>query len=143
MPRKQRTGLVVSDKMDKTVVVTIERTVTHPLYKKVLRRRKRLKAHDETNVCALGDTVLIEECRPLAKDKHWRVVQIIERREVADIQPREIEAPSLDDDETPAAAAAPASEAAPDDDAPPDDATPDDATQESAASARASGEGEA
>ncbi len=139
MPRKQRTGVVVSAKMDKTVVVTIQRTVTHPLYKKVLRRRKRLKAHDEANVCALGDTVLIEECRPLAKDKHWRVVQIIERREVADIQPREIEAPSLDDDESPAAAAtAPASEAVPDGGATPDGATPDDAAQEPA-----SGEGAA
>lgn len=133
MARKQRTGVVVSDKMDKTVVVTIQRIVTHPLYKKVLRRRKRLKAHDETNVCALGDTVLIEECRPLAKDKHWRVVQIIERHEVADIQPREIEAPSLDDDKPVAVVAtAPASEAAADSVATPDAAASDDAAQEPA-----------
>ena len=97
MPRKQRTGIVVSDKMDKTVVVRVERTVAHPLYKKVLRRRKKYQAHDETNVCALGDTVLIEECRPVSKHKHWRVLRVIERHEVADLQPRDISAPALDE----------------------------------------------
>lgn len=96
MPRKQRTGVVVSDKMDKTVVVRVERTVVHPRYKKVLRRRKTYQAHDETNLCARGDTVLIEECRPLAKHKHWRVLRILERREVAELQPREISAPTTD-----------------------------------------------
>ena len=96
MPRKQRTGVVVSDKMDKTVVVRVERTVAHPLYKKVLRRRKKYQAHDETNICALGDTVLIEECRPLSKHKHWRVLRIVERHEVAELQPREISAPALE-----------------------------------------------
>ena len=99
MTRKQRSGVVMSDAMRKTVVVQIERTVTHPLYKKVLRRRKRYQAHDETNACERGDTVLIEECRPLSKHKHWRVVRILERHEVADVQPTEIAAPSLDDEE--------------------------------------------
>lgn len=92
MPKKQRSGVVVSDKMDKTIVVQIERTVSHRLYGKKLRRRKRYKAHDETNVCRLGDQVLIEEARPLSKQKHWRVVRILERHEVADVQPREIDA---------------------------------------------------
>lgn len=92
MPRKQRAGVVVSDKMDKTVVVQVERTVTHPRYGKTLRRRKRYKAHDETNVCRLGDRVLIEEARPLSKQKHWRVREILDRREVAALQPREIDA---------------------------------------------------
>ena len=105
MARKQRTGVVQSDKMEKTVVVMVERTVTHPLYKKVLRRRKQYQAHDETNACALGDKVRIEECRPISKNKHWRVVEILERHEVADIQPRDISAPALD---TPAAVTAPA-----------------------------------
>ena len=93
MARKQRVGVVVSDKMDKTVVVRVERTVTHPHYHKVLTRRKRFKAHDETNVCRLGDTVVIEECRPLSKDKHWRVLEIAGRHAVAEIQPTEIGAP--------------------------------------------------
>lgn len=111
MARKQRTGVVVSDKMDKTVVVRVQRTVTHPLYKKVLRRRKQYQAHDETNVCALGDQVLIEECRPLSKHKQWRVVEILERHEVAEIQPGEIQAPVIEPPapapEAPAAAPAP------------------------------------
>ncbi len=97
MARKQRTGVVVSDHMNKTVVVRVERTVRHPRYKKVLRRRKQFKAHDETDVCRLGDTVLIEECRPLSKHKQWRVVQILKRHEVAEIQPREIEAPPIEE----------------------------------------------
>ena len=92
MARKQRIGVVVSDKMDKTVVVQVERTVAHPLYGKILRRRKKFKAHDETNVCRAGDRVVIEECRPLSKEKHWRVVQILERHEVAEVQPRQIDA---------------------------------------------------
>ena len=98
MVRKRRTGVVVSDKMDKTMVILVERTVSHPLYRKVLRRRKRYQAHDERNDCLRGDTVLIEECRPLSKRKHWRVVRILERHEVADVQPREIAAPSLEDE---------------------------------------------
>ena len=111
MARKQRTGVVVSDRMNKTVVVRVERTVVHPLYKKVLRRRKQYKAHDETNVCALGDQVLIEECRPLSRQKQWRVVEILQRHEVADVQPRDIQAPALIQDE-PAAAPEPEASAA-------------------------------
>ncbi len=107
MARKQRTGVVQSDKMDKTVVVMVERTVTHPLYKKVMRRRKKYQAHDEANSCALGDIVLIEECRPLSKHKHWRVLEILERHEVAELQPRDISAPPIED-ASPAPAASPA-----------------------------------
>jgi small subunit ribosomal protein S17 len=77
--RKTRIGKVVSDKMAKTVVVTIERRVQHPVYGKVVRRTKKLKAHDEQNEAKTGDTVRIMETRPLSKDKRWRVVEIIER----------------------------------------------------------------
>lgn len=77
--RKVRNGTVVSDKMDKTVVVAIETFVTHPLYKKQLKRTTKFKAHDENNECGIGDTVKIMETRPLSKDKRWRVVSIIEK----------------------------------------------------------------
>jgi small subunit ribosomal protein S17 len=77
--QKQRSGVVVSDKMAKTVVVSIERTVTHPRYKKILRRRSRVKAHDETNQCQVGDRVLLVECRPLSRDKRWRVSKVLEK----------------------------------------------------------------
>ena len=77
--RKTRVGKVVSDKMDKTVVVAIEDNVKHPLYKKIIKNTIRLKAHDENNTCGIGDRVEIMETRPLSKDKHWRVVQIIEK----------------------------------------------------------------
>ena len=77
--RKTRTGKVVSDKMDKTVVVAIEDNVQHPLYKKIVKRTVRLKAHDENNECKVGDRVLVMETRPLSKDKRWRVVEIIEK----------------------------------------------------------------
>ena len=77
--RKTRMGLVVSDKMDKTVVVAIERRVPHPIYGKMITRTKRLKAHDEENSAKVGDTVRIVETRPLSKDKRWRLVEIIER----------------------------------------------------------------
>lgn len=77
--RKTRVGQVVSDKMDKTVVVAIRDNVKHPLYKKILKRTLRLKAHDEKNEAKVGDTVLIMETRPLSKDKNWRLVEIIER----------------------------------------------------------------
>jgi len=77
--RKTRVGLVVSDKMMKTVVVSIERRVEHPVYGKMVRRTKKLKAHDEQNEAKTGDTVRIMETRPLSKDKRWRVVEIIER----------------------------------------------------------------
>jgi len=77
--RKNRVGTVVSDKMDKTVVVTIEMRVQHPLYKKFIKKTKRIKAHDENNECGIGDKVLIAETRPISKDKRWRVVEIIEK----------------------------------------------------------------
>ena len=77
--RKSRTGLVVSDKMQKTVVVAIERRVPHPVYGKMVTRTKRLKAHDEENSAKVGDTVRIVETRPLSKDKRWRVVEIMQR----------------------------------------------------------------
>ena len=77
--RKTRVGKVVSDKMDKTVVVAIQDNVKHPLYKKIIKNTIRLKAHDENNSCGVGDRVLIMETRPLSKDKRWRVVEIIEK----------------------------------------------------------------
>ena len=77
--RKSRTGIVVSDKMEKTVVVAIERRVPHPVYGKMVTRTKRLKAHDEENSAKVGDTVRIVETRPLSKDKRWRVVEIMQR----------------------------------------------------------------
>jgi len=77
--RKERTGKVVSDKMEKTVVVAIERRVPHPVYGKMITRTTRLKAHDEANSAKTGDTVRIVETRPLSKDKRWRVVEIVER----------------------------------------------------------------
>ena len=77
--RKTRPGLVVSDKMDKTIVVTIEDNVRHPLYKKIIKRTVKLKAHDEKNECRVGDRVSIMETRPLSKDKRWRLVEILEK----------------------------------------------------------------
>ena len=77
--RKTRVGKVVSDKMDKTVVIAIEDNVSHPLYKKIIKRTIKLKAHDEQNACGIGDKVEIMETRPLSKDKRWRVSQIIEK----------------------------------------------------------------
>ena len=77
--RKQRTGKVVSNKMDKTIVVAIENRVKHPLYKKVVKSTYKLKAHDENNECNIGDTVKVMETRPLSKDKRWKLVEIVER----------------------------------------------------------------
>ncbi|MCQ2436824.1 MAG: 30S ribosomal protein S17 [Clostridia bacterium] len=77
--RKTRTGMVVSDKMDKTIVVEIRERVRHPLYGKIMNRTMRLKAHDENNECGIGDTVRVMETRPLSKDKRWRLVEIIEK----------------------------------------------------------------
>ena len=77
--RKTRTGMVVSDKMDNTVVVAVIDNVRHPLYKKIVKRTVKFKAHDETNACGIGDTVMIMETRPISKDKRWRVVEIIEK----------------------------------------------------------------
>ncbi len=77
--RKTRVGKVVSDKMDKTIVVAIEDRVQHPLYKKIVKRTYKLKAHDEQNQCGIGDKVLVMETRPISKDKRWRLVEIIEK----------------------------------------------------------------
>lgn len=88
--RKIRVGRVVGNKMDKTVVVTIETLTHHPLYKKTLRRVVKYKVHDEKNQCKLGDTVKIIETRPLSKEKRWRVTEIITKSEVVEIKPKEI-----------------------------------------------------
>ena len=77
--RKTRQGKVVSDKMDKTIVVAIEDHVKHPLYGKIVKRTYKLKAHDEKNECVIGDTVKVMETRPLSKDKRWRLVEIVEK----------------------------------------------------------------
>ena len=77
--RKTRVGKVVSDKMDKTIVVAVENRVPHPLYKKIIKRTYKLKAHDENNDCGIGDRVRVMETRPLSKDKRWRLVEIIEK----------------------------------------------------------------
>ncbi len=82
---KERNGIVISNRMQKTVVVSVERTVMHPKYKKVLRRRTRVKAHDEINQCHIGDRVLIVECRPLSRDKRWRVSRILERARTVEV----------------------------------------------------------
>ena len=77
--RKVRTGKVVSDKMDKTIVVAVEDHVKHPLYKKIIKKTYKLKAHDEKNECNVGDTVKVMETRPLSKDKRWRLVEVMEK----------------------------------------------------------------
>ncbi len=79
--RKMRQGVVVSDKMNKSVVVKVERTVTHRLYKKIMRRSKNYHAHDEENSCKVGDLVRIMECRPLSRTKRWRLVEVVNRAE--------------------------------------------------------------
>jgi small subunit ribosomal protein S17 len=88
---KIRTGTVVSDKMDKTVVVLVESLRRHRLYKKVVKHTSRFKVHDQENACKIGDVVKIVETRPLSKDKRWRVMEIVRRKEVAEIQPAEID----------------------------------------------------
>lgn len=79
--RKSRTGKVVSDKMDKTVVVAVETMIKHPLYGRTIRRTKKFKAHDEENTCRIGDKVKITETRPLSKEKRWRVVEVLKKAE--------------------------------------------------------------
>ncbi|HHX19960.1 MAG TPA: 30S ribosomal protein S17 [Clostridiaceae bacterium] len=77
--RKQRVGIVVSDKMDKTIVVAVTEHIRHPLYKKYIRRTVKMKAHDENNECGIGDRVRLMETRPLSRHKHWRLVEVIEK----------------------------------------------------------------
>jgi len=84
--RKERAGVVISDRMQKTVVVSVERTVMHPKYKKYLRRRTKVKAHDESNTCRIGDRVVIVESRPLSRDKRWRVSRVLERSRTAEAE---------------------------------------------------------
>jgi len=84
---KVKEGLVVSDKMDKTVVVAVETRRIHPLYKKAIRVTKKYKAHDENNACKIGDTVKIIETRPLSKEKRWRVIEIMSKKEAAETKP--------------------------------------------------------
>ena len=88
--RKTRFGRVVSDKMDKTVVVSVETPKRHPLYKKVIRKTVKYKAHDENNECRVGDMVRIVETRPLSQHKRWRVAEIVTRAAVVEVQPGEI-----------------------------------------------------
>jgi small subunit ribosomal protein S17 len=88
--RKTRFGRVVSDKMNKTVVVAVETPRHHPLYRKTIRRAVKYKAHDEKNECRIGDMVRIVETRPLSKDKQWRVAEILTKGEVAEVKPEEI-----------------------------------------------------
>jgi len=95
--RKTRLGRVVSDKMDKTVVVAVESPKRHPLYKKTLKRVVKYKAHDENNQCQLGDVVRIVETRPLSREKRWRVAEIITKGQVVKVQPEEIAEVSLGD----------------------------------------------
>jgi small subunit ribosomal protein S17 len=86
--RKVREGLVISDKTDKTVVVAVETRKVHPLYKKAIRITKKYKAHDENNSCTIGDKVKIVETRPISKEKRWRIIEIISKREVAQSRPK-------------------------------------------------------
>ena len=88
--RKIRIGRVVNDKMDKTAVVAVETSRRHPLYNKTIKRAVKYKAHDENNECRTGDIVRIIESRPLSRHKRWRVAEIITRKEVAEVQPKEI-----------------------------------------------------
>ncbi|HAV10684.1 MAG TPA: 30S ribosomal protein S17 [Dehalococcoidia bacterium] len=88
--RKERIGSVISNKMEKTVVVQVEDTKRHPIYRKVLTRRVNFKAHDENKECGPGDVVRIVETRPLSKDKRWRVAEILRKKEVAEIEPKEV-----------------------------------------------------
>lgn len=91
--RKELIGVVVSNKMDKTAVVSVERRVRHPLYRKIIRRTTKYKAHDPRNEAKLGDVVRLMETRPLSKEKRWRIAAIIARGDVAEIQPGEIAVP--------------------------------------------------
>jgi small subunit ribosomal protein S17 len=88
--RKERSGVVVSERMQKTVVVLVERTVMHPKYKKYLRRRTKVKAHDEGSQCHVGDRVIIVESRPLSRDKRWRVSKILERAKAMEEESTEV-----------------------------------------------------
>ena len=138
--RKSRVGTVVSDVNDQTVIVAIERVTRHRLYHKVLRRTKRYPVHDPQNEATLGDTVRIEECRPISKTKRWRLVEVLTERAVADVAAEEIDVSLVEElQRSPARAAAEAegeagATAAPATDAMPGDAMPDAAMPDSAMS---------
>ena len=89
--QKTRTGVVLSRKMDKTAIVSVVRLTHHPLYNKVIKKAKKYKVHDENNACHPGDKVRIIECRPLSREKRWRLAEILLKGEVAEIQPQEID----------------------------------------------------
>jgi len=93
---KSRTGRVVSDKMDKTVVVVVETPKRHPLYKKTVKRVTRYKVHDEKNECRIADLIRIVETRPLSKDKRWRVAEILTKGKVVDVSPEQIDTPQVE-----------------------------------------------
>lgn len=101
--RKTLIGVVVSNKMDKTAVVSVERRHPHPLYRKIIRTTKRYKAHDPNNAAQLGDVVRLEETRPLSKEKRWRIIETLTHGNVADVAPRDIGAPVEPEAEAPAA----------------------------------------
>ena len=88
--RKQRIGRVISNKMEKTVVVQVEDLKRHPVYQKVITHRVRFKAHDENNECGQGDIVRIIETRPLSKDKRWKVAEIVRKKEIVEVEPKEV-----------------------------------------------------
>ena len=96
--RKTNVGQVVSDKMDKTVVVAVDRFRSHRLYKRRIKRITKFKAHDYNNSCKLGDTVRIEETRPLSREKRWRVIEVLARMDIAETQPKDIASPAEGDD---------------------------------------------
>ena len=104
--RKARVGVVVSDKMDRTIVVTVERASRHRLYRKVVRRTKRYHVDDPENRATLGDQVRIEECRPISKTKHWRLVEVLTEHEVAEVAAEEIDVSLVDEVQRTAARAA-------------------------------------
>lgn len=93
MAKKVRIGWIISNKMDKTVVVAVETRRSHPRYHRVIKHVAKFKAHDAENACEMGDQVKIEECRPLSKEKHWRVIEKVGKRAVAEIKPSEIDMP--------------------------------------------------
>ena len=105
--RKVRVGKVVSDKMDKTVVVVVGWRRPHRVYQKPVRRETRFMAHDPQNLCKIGDTVRIRECRPISKTKRWRIEEILQREDIAEIQPGDIITPAVAEDAAPAPVAQP------------------------------------
>jgi small subunit ribosomal protein S17 len=109
--KRTMVGQVVTNKMDKTVVVEIKSRQRHPLYRRIINRTTRFKAHDAENKCSLGDQVRIMESRPLSKEKHWQVIEVLTKGHVADVKPVELDRPVLEELQPARTAAAPATEA--------------------------------